>query len=370
MQLLIDSQTCATQAANYMWERRGPVFCLDRDIFAKNLWCSRRGAAGGPSGMTSEHLRPLLDSPEDTDRFWRMAQDLACVEVPPEVVDLIRLGRLTVLQKPTGGVRGIVAGDIIRRLVARTITQQLAPAVTQATQPFQYVLTTRAGGECIAHALQAITDLDATVTIMSVDGIGACDLISRRAMLEGLRSVSGGESVLPFVMQFYGCSSSYLWDDDGGITREIRQGEGGEQGDPMMPMLYSLGQHQALAAVQTRLRPGEHLLAFLDDTYVISQTERSCELHAILRAALWNHSRIQLHAGKLQMWNRAGIVPRGHDALLSAAQTDDPNSSNLVWRPRCSCCRKWHQIPGHSVGRRGPLSKRSCNGQLRSTDDS
>ena len=68
--------------------------------------------------------------------------------------------------------------------------------------------------------------------------------------------------MLPFVMQFYGCSSSYLWDDDEGITHEIRQGEGGEQGDPMMPMLYSLGQHQALAAVQTRLRPGEHLLAF------------------------------------------------------------------------------------------------------------
>ena len=49
-----------------MWERRGPAFCLDRDVFAKNLRCSRRGAAGGPSGMTSEHLHPLLDNPEDT----------------------------------------------------------------------------------------------------------------------------------------------------------------------------------------------------------------------------------------------------------------------------------------------------------------
>ena len=169
---------------------------------------------------------------EDTDGFWRMAQDLARAEVPPEV-DLIRLGRLTALQKPTGGVRGIVAGDIIRRLIARTITQQFAPAVTLATQPFQYALTTRTGGECIAHALQAITDLDASATIMSVGGIGTFDLISRRAMLEGLRSVSGGESVLPFVMQFHDCSSSYLWDDDEGITH---QGEGGEQGDPMMPM--------------------------------------------------------------------------------------------------------------------------------------
>ena len=28
-------------------------------------------------------------------------------------------------------------------------------------------------------------------------------------------------------------------------THEIMQGEGGEQGDPLMPMLYALGQHQA-----------------------------------------------------------------------------------------------------------------------------
>ena len=232
-------------------------------------------------------------------------------------------------RNPREGCAASLRGDIIRRLIARTITQQFAPAVTQATQPFQYALTTRAGGECIAHALQAITDLDASATIMSVDGIGAFDLISRRALLDGLRSVSGGESVLPFVMQFYGCSSSYLWDDDEGITHEIRHGEGGEQGDPMMPMLYALGQHQALAAVQTRLRPGEHLVAFHDDTYVVSQPERSCEIHGILRAALWNHSRIQLHAGKLQMWNRAGIVPRGHDALLAAAQIVDPTAQ--IW---------------------------------------
>ena len=36
---------------------------------------------------------------------------------------------MTALQKPSGRVRGIVAGDIVRRLVARTMAQQLSPAV-------------------------------------------------------------------------------------------------------------------------------------------------------------------------------------------------------------------------------------------------
>ena len=34
-------------------------------------------------------------------------------------------------------------------------------------------------------------------------------------------------------------------------------------------------------------------------------------------------SAIQIHAGKTQIWNRAGVVPPGHDAFLRAAQTVD-----------------------------------------------
>ena len=122
---------------------------LDYDIFAKNL-----------REMTADHLRPLLDSAVDTARFWRLAQDLARATVPDEIVDVVRLGRMTALCKPNGGVRGIVAGDMVRRLVARTISQQISKAVEQATSPFQYALSTKSGGECIAHSLQALTDLD------------------------------------------------------------------------------------------------------------------------------------------------------------------------------------------------------------------
>ena len=39
-------------------------FVLELDLFLKNLKCARHGAAGGPSGMTSEHLRPVSDFPE------------------------------------------------------------------------------------------------------------------------------------------------------------------------------------------------------------------------------------------------------------------------------------------------------------------
>ena len=41
------------------------MFNLDEVLFGKNVRSGRKGAAGGPSGMTHDHLRPLLESPKD-----------------------------------------------------------------------------------------------------------------------------------------------------------------------------------------------------------------------------------------------------------------------------------------------------------------
>ena len=90
------------------------LFSLDKDKFAANLRSSRRGTAGGPSGMTNEHLRPLLDNPRELHLFFRVAELLARGQVPENVASVLRKGRMTTLQKPGGGVRGIVAGDVVR----------------------------------------------------------------------------------------------------------------------------------------------------------------------------------------------------------------------------------------------------------------
>ena len=67
----------------------------------------------------------------------------------------------------------------------------------------------------------ALTDLDERATVLSIDGLGAFDLISRVSMLEGPRSIEGGDSVLPFLLQFHGNPSSNLWEDDEGTIHEI-----------------------------------------------------------------------------------------------------------------------------------------------------
>ena len=144
-------------------------------------------------------------------------------------------------------------------------------------------------------------------------------------MLEGLQTVEGGDSALPFVLQFHGSASSSLSKDQEGTVHTILQAEGGEQGDPLMPALFSLGQHPALLAVQAQLEDGERLFAFLDDAYVVCSPARVNAIYGLLQNALFAHSSIRVHNGKTQVWNRGGVVPVGIEVLQAVARVNNPD---------------------------------------------
>ena len=194
--------------------RSGQVVDLNEKRFSKNLRSFRRGAAAGPSGMTAEHLRPLLNATRILHLLFRASESLAAAQVPQSTVDVLKLGRITALQKARGGVRGIVAGDILRRLVSRTMAQ-LGLEVERATAPFQYAMRTRAGCECVAHAVQALCEVDSELTVLSIDGISAYDSISRVAMLQ----VNG--QAVPYMRMFYGEPSTYIWEDEHNVVHSI-----------------------------------------------------------------------------------------------------------------------------------------------------
>ena len=136
--------------------------------------------------MTTEHF--LSDDVRGIRLFTEVGSRLAKALIPQVAIDLIRVGRLTALSKSDGGVQGNVAGDVVRCLVARTMAQQLSKAVEWAIALFQCALSMRAGCECLAHVLQGITELHPELTITSIDGISAFDLISRESMLRGWKS--------------------------------------------------------------------------------------------------------------------------------------------------------------------------------------
>ena len=144
--------------------------------------------------------------------------------------------------------------------------------------------------------------------------------------MDGLQQVEGGLATLPFVRMFYGTPSEYLWEDSDGVVHSIPQGEGGEQGDPMLPLLFSDGQHRALEVVNRSLRDDEKVMAFLDDTNFCSEPNRVGGVYAAIEEALQHHAGIFVHGGKTKVWNASGVRPPACDALEEIARTANPTA--------------------------------------------
>ena len=171
-----------------------PHFALDERRLYKNMRTAKRGAAGGPSGMTMEHWRPLLDSPKDLKLFFKMAESLARAEVPDAVIQTVRMGRMTALRKPSGGAVGATgSGSNITFSVRAVHTRRKRAMFCK---------------DCASWTI-----------------ITQSDLVSRAAMLDGLLNRVGGEA-LPFVRMFYGSPSSYTWDRWSGAHHPTRRRRG------------------------------------------------------------------------------------------------------------------------------------------------
>ena len=143
--------------------------------------------------------------------------------------------------------------------------------------------------------------------------------------MEGLLQMEQGHRILPFVRCFYGSPSMCLWKDETGNVQDIPQGEGGEQGDSLMPLLFALGLHGPLSAVRVRLRDGEKVFAFRD-VYVICAPERVLDVYKILEEDIFAHTHIRIHRGKTQMWNRGSVTPPGIETVTRVAQLTRPGA--------------------------------------------
>ena len=184
---------------------------FDRNRFLSNLRSSSRGVGGGMSGTKNEHLKVCLELEDTSELLADAAQHLARADIQRDVAESLRMARLTALAKKSGGVRGIATGEVLRRLVARTVAQQFAKQFDAATQPYQFALSTRAGTDCLVLLIRALTDLDPDLVVVSLDGIWAYDHIKRSEMLKKLRRLPNANAALPFVKLFYGSPSEYTW---------------------------------------------------------------------------------------------------------------------------------------------------------------
>ena len=128
---------------------------LDTKLFLSVLREAPKGSSASLTGWRYEHYKVALDTEATAQALAEVAGLYAQARVPATVVKVLSTGALTALLKPNGKIRGIVAGDAFRRLVARTLSKQYGKEMEEACAPYLYALSTRAGTECVNHLLRA-----------------------------------------------------------------------------------------------------------------------------------------------------------------------------------------------------------------------
>ena len=73
-----------------------------------------------------------------------------------------------------------------------------------------------------------------------------------------------------------------------------------------MPALFCLGIHDALQAARAQLLPGEALLAYLDDIYILTTPERARAAYNVVTPNIRQFAGIEANLGKTECWCAGG----------------------------------------------------------------
>ena len=201
-------------------------------------------------GCTNEMLRVCLDDPEVFQLLFRAAEDYAAATMPETARKAFMSATMTALQKPDGGVRGIATGTSFRRLVAKTLARQFGKAVEATCAPFQFALSTRAGTDCVGHAIRAVTEANHHASVLSIDGRWCLrSRVPRRNDGEAAPS-SQSARVAAFRPCHVRQPHKLRVGRRGWSSAPHRPSRRRRTGDPLMPLLFSSAIHDPLQQAQ------------------------------------------------------------------------------------------------------------------------
>ena len=141
-----------------------------------------------PSGMTCEHLQPLLESDRDSGLLRQVANLLARGHVPPTAC-------------------------------------KFSDWPGHSNEQGRWRCQTDCGQRCSPKT--GPSDNCETVRVVRREG-EAFDLVSRNAMMRGLMGTEGGDQVLPFVRLSYE-PSTFFWEDTTGGVHHILEKAGNKE---------------------------------------------------------------------------------------------------------------------------------------------
>ena len=204
----------------------------------------------GPSHVDSEQFRRMLcsghfktEGKELREQIAIFARKLATEHLNPGPLEPFTSCRLIPLNK-NPGVRPVGVGEVLRRIVGKTIAWSLRDEVQEAVGPLQVSSGIKGGAEAAIHAMRSIFDADDTDAVILVDASNAFNRLNRQIALHNIQYICHPMSQA--LINTYRAPSR-LFIIGGG---EIKSLEGTTQGDPLAMQFYALGTNPLLRLLQ------------------------------------------------------------------------------------------------------------------------
>ena len=205
----------------------------------------RTKGSAGPSGLDAEQWRRMLVSKHfgTTGKDLRtavakMTQKLCTIEMPEENLDSLEAytaSRLVPLEKEPAGIRPIGIGEVLRRIIGKTIVAEIRPEIMESSGSLQMCGGQKAGCEAAAHAMREINEAAETDAVLFIDASNAFNSLNREALLHNIKYLCP-----PMATYLSNCykTPARLFVIGGG---EVLSSEGTTQGCPLAMPGYGIG---------------------------------------------------------------------------------------------------------------------------------
>ena len=205
------------------------------DIYKAAL--STKGS-GGPTHIDADAWKRFLCSKsfgkecsELCDSVARLARVLCTENIPSHVLKFYTAGRLVALDKCPGEtpmqIRPIGIGEVLRRIVGKSIMTLLKSDISQAAGPLQACAGHKGGVEAAVHAMKEVFQDANTEAVILVDASNAFNSMNRQTALHNMQLICPEMST--YLLNTYRSPPSLFVANSKGV--QILSEEGCTQGD-------------------------------------------------------------------------------------------------------------------------------------------
>ena len=230
---------------------------------------SQTKGSGGPSLFDSKQWRRILcsnsfkvEAKELRIRIAAFAKKISTEIVDPNTLEAYLAGRLLALDKAPGDpelqVRPIAVGEVLRRIVGKTIAWSLHSEIQEAAGPLQVSTGLKGGAEAAIHSMKKIFELEGTDAVILVDAANAFNRLNKAVALHNIQYICPPFSTI--LINTYRTSARLIILGGG----EILSNEGTTQGDTLAMAFYGLCTNPILQSSKQRI-PSVHQVWLADD---------------------------------------------------------------------------------------------------------